>query len=38
LGGIAKQTVSRPDASAGLQTTFICCFHCQPQFASPKSA
>ena len=29
-------SVSNPDASAGLQTTFICCCHYQPQFLSPK--
>ena len=33
---LPNKMVSRPDASAGLQTTFICCSHCQPQFPSPE--
>ena len=36
LGGMPNKTVSCPEASAGLQTTLICCCHCQPQFRSPK--
>jgi hypothetical protein len=34
---LPNKTVSRPDASAGWQTTLICCCHCQSQFRSPST-